>query len=174
MARLRSAVREHHRPGDIAGPAVQLAVDEIRDTAQKEADRHLRADRIGDGEQVDFHNAGVKDHDNQHPKEPAVKGHAPLPDHQNFSRIGEVVARLIEQHVAKPAAHDDAEGAPHHQVVGVALGQPVDARSREIADVLPAEQQADHIGERVPTYGDGADLDRHRVDGGEGEGKGHR
>ena len=128
VARLRPAVREHHRPGNIAGPAVQLAVDEICDTAQKEADRHLRADRIGDGEQVDFHNAGVEDHDNQHPKEPAVKGHAPLPDHQNFSRIGEVIARLIEQHVAKPAAHDDAEGAPHHQVVRVALGQPVDAR----------------------------------------------
>ena len=103
-----------------------------------------------------------------------MKGHAPLPDHQNFCRIGEVIARLIEQHVAEPAAHDDAEGAHDQEVVGVALRQPVDARSHEIADVLPAEQQADHIGERVPAYGDGADLDGHRVDGGEGEGEDHR
>ena len=174
MARLRSAVREHHRPGNIAGPAVQLAVDEICDTAQKEADRHLRADRIGDGEQADFHNAGVKDHCNQHPKEPAVKGHAALPDHRNLARIGEEVARLIEQYVAKPAAHDHAEGAPHHQVVRVALGQPIDAFLGEIPNVLPADHEAEHVSQRVPAYGDGADLDGHRVDGGEGEGEGHR
>ena len=54
VAGLRPAGRKHHRPGNIAYPAVQLAVNEIRHAAQEESDRHLCANRIGDGEQADF------------------------------------------------------------------------------------------------------------------------
>ena len=40
--------------------------------------------------------------------------------------------------------------------------------------VAPAEQDADDIGQRVPADGERADLDQHRIDGGEGQQIQHR
>ena len=38
------------------------------------------------------------------PDEAAVECHAAMPDHQDFERMGEVVARLPQQHLPEPAA----------------------------------------------------------------------
>ena len=64
--------------------------------------------------------------------------------------------RLVEQHVAEPAAEDDAEDHPGQQVVGPAPARigaapaPERRPAAEPGDVAPAEQQPGDIGERVP------------------------
>ena len=51
------------------------------------------------------------------PIEPAMERHAALPDLQDLGRIVEVVGGIVDQHVAEPAADDDAEGDPDDEVV---------------------------------------------------------
>src|SRR6266704_1603298 len=53
----------------------------------------------------------------QHAEEPSVERHAAVPDGESFERIGKVVCRLVEEHVAEPAAQNDAKHAKKQQIV---------------------------------------------------------
>ena len=46
-----------------------------------------------------------------------MKRHAALPDGEDLERMGRVVPRLVEQHVAQPAAEDHAEHGEENEVV---------------------------------------------------------
>src|SRR6516165_9192304 len=53
MARLRPAGREDHGPGHVADAAPELAVDEIGDAAEEEADRYGADDDVAEAEEID-------------------------------------------------------------------------------------------------------------------------
>ena len=60
---------------------------------------------------------GDERHRRQHAEEAAVERHAALPDREDLQRMREVVARLVEQHVAQAPAEDHADDAAEQQVV---------------------------------------------------------
>ena len=89
-------------------------------------------------------------------------------------RVLPEIARLVEQHEAEPAADHDAERDPQQKVVGLGdrhrrLAAPQIRPRHEAARVEPAEQDAGHIGQAIPTDCDRSDLDRDGIDHGVGE-----
>ena len=54
MARLRPAIREDHAPGHVGDPAPQLAIDEIGQPAEAQADRHHRRHPVAEGKRVEL------------------------------------------------------------------------------------------------------------------------
>ena len=93
-------------------------------------------------------------HRGDHAEQAAVERHAALPDREDLERIGGVVARLVEQHVAEPAADDDAEHAVEQQVLDVAAGPAGRGDTAAGATRTRGEEQeqaeADQVGQAVP------------------------
>jgi hypothetical protein len=102
-----------------------------------------------------------------------VEGHAAVPDLKDLERVGEVVVRLVEEHVAEPSAEHDAERRPGQKIIDV--GRLCDQRRPfgERDAIAPADDQPGDIGERVPAYREGAELDEGGVDDRVGNGKEH-
>ena len=86
-----------------------------------------------------------------------MEAHATLPDGEDFQRIGQVVAGLVEQHLSQPAAENDAEHTVEQQVVELFDSQEAGA----VFDAQPPEQnklnEGDQIHQTVPAYGKRAD-----------------
>ena len=98
-----------------------------------------------------------------------MERHAAAPDGQHVERMGEVVAGLVEQDVADPAAQDDAQRDIEEEVVD-GLGRDLPARAlHQPPHEPPAEHDAGDVGQRVPADRERADRDEHRVDGREGD-----
>ena len=120
MARHGARMGKDHRVGKVGrGPAPELAVDEIGDAAEEQADRRHRRRHVEHGERVEPAPAREQ-HDGEHrAEEAAVKGHAAAPDREDLERLREIGAEIVEQHVADPPAEHDAERHPDDQVVDV-------------------------------------------------------
>src|SRR3954447_8382520 len=87
-----------------------------------------------------------------------------MPQIERLDRVLAVIAEIVEQHVAEPAAEHDPERCPGQKIVNVA---PVDQAWRARGDpdaIAPADQQREDVGERVPANGERADRDRDRID----------
>ena len=54
-----------------------------------------------------------------------MKGHAALPDRDDFIWIGKVIAGVIEQDLAKPSANHDTEHAVKQQIIDISGGPSV-------------------------------------------------
>ena len=105
-----------------------------------------------------------------------MKGHAAFPEFEYVERMGEVIARIVEQHVAEPAADDHAEGAIDEKVVDALAARPLGAApiafvGHDPADERPAEHQARDIGERVPADGQRPPLHENGIDRRKGQDK---
>ena len=95
----------------------------------------------------------------------------PFQSLNSLERMGGETRWIVEQHVADPAAQDDAERHPQHEIVEVGDRQrrrsaPVALGADQRARVEPAEQDADDIGERIPADRERPDPDQHRIEGG--------
>lgn len=105
-----------------------------------------------------------------------MERHAAFPELDDFRRVREEIRGIVEQHVAEPAAEDDAERHPQDEVVEidhrqrrVAVPEPLGAD--EGAGVDPAAEDTDDIGERVPTDRERSDLDQDGIKSGKGQGE---
>jgi hypothetical protein len=92
-----------------------------------------------------------------------MERHAALPYREDLERVREVVAGLVEEHVAEPPTDDDAEHAPEQQVVDIG---PYPASRREVR-LLHAqrckpqeEDERNEVSQPVPV-----DLDRPQREG---------
>ena len=85
------------------------------------------------------------------------------------SGLREVEAGLVEQHVAQPAAQDDAQRRPQQEVVDLDRREQLGRLLADAAHDLPADDEARDIGQRIPADGEGPELDQHRVDLGIGD-----
>ena len=165
MAGLGAAVREDHAPGHGGDAAKQLAVDEVAQPAEKKTDRRGDHVQVGGLPEVEAGAAAVKEAGHQRAQAAAVETHAARPDGRDLQRMGQVVARVVEEHVAQAAAehHPEDQG----QVEVVELGQ--QAGELELPGLQGHQpvggEEAEHVHQAVP-----ADLQRpqgkdHRVDG---------
>src|SRR5437016_2344140 len=119
MARHRAATREDHRPRDSARPAIQLAIDEIGDTAKEQTDRDRLGDDVREGKERYSTGTGKQDDCNRHAERAAVEGHPAVPYVKRLDRMIDVVSRLVEENVPDTAAKDDAERRPHQEIVDI-------------------------------------------------------
>ena len=80
-----------------------------------------------------------------------MKSHATLPDFENFDWVGQKESRIVEQHIAEPAAKDYAKKDMVQQTVHTfdcqgRVRQPGLAAQDQVASQQPA-----NIGQRIPS-----------------------
>jgi hypothetical protein len=149
--------------GTSDGRPPQLAIDEVGDAPEEQADRHHRRRPVPEEERVQLVAAREDEGGDDHAQRPAMEAHAALPDHQRLERMEQVVAGPVEQHVAKPATEDDAQGHPGHVVIHLLGGAGARPGLYQPARDAPAQHDAGDIGQGVPADGEGTDLQRDGV-----------
>src|SRR5690349_19199173 len=164
VARLHVDMRKDDGPGHVGRPANQLAIHEICDPAEEQADRRRSRDQIAEREGTELLAARIQHDRDNHADEPAMERHAALPDLEDLEWIVEVEARLPEQHLSQPAADDDSDRDPEHQIIELRARDAVRRELRQPDAVAPGEQDAKDVGQRVPSNGNGADLQRDRIE----------
>jgi hypothetical protein len=169
MARQRAAARKDHGPRHVGDAAPQLAVDEVGQPAEEQADRHHEGHQIRQHERVDLVAPGEGQDGDDDAQKPAMERHAAFPQGQDGERIGDVEAGLVEQHVAQPAAQDDAQGGPQQEVVDLDRREQLGRLFTDTPHDLPADDEARDVSQRIPADGEGPELDQHRVDLGIGD-----
>ena len=87
---------------------------------------------------------GEQDHRRDHAEEAAVEAHAALPDREDFERMGEVVARLVEQHLAEAAA-EKTQTSPTARKIGDFYAAYMDTTAIEGKGIAPLKPQLDSI-----------------------------
>src|SRR6185369_17590176 len=160
MPRFRPGLGKDHRPGHISGATPELAIDEIGDPAEAEADRRRAGDHIGDSEEAELLAAPIEIHGSDDAEEAAMEGHAAFPDLEGFQRLMDIVFRMPEQYLAQPAAEDDAYDDPGDEIIELFALESLRRQLDEAQAVPPAEQNAGDVGKRVP-----ADIDRPQMEG---------
>ena len=108
--------------------------------------------------------AGKQDHRQRHAQKPTVKGHATLPDLENFKRIANEKCRIVEQHIAKPPAQNDAKQNMIEQRVELTDAHRRTGSSRLAPQQIIAKQQSGDIGKGVPTDSKAAKLNRKGIE----------
>ena len=102
-----------------------------------------------------------------------MKGHAALPHLDDVGRMGEKMARVVEQHIADPAAENHSEQNMVQQAVDGSRGQGRFGAGRLASqDPVPGKQPA-NIGERIPADAEAAEIDQERIKLGKDDGAGH-
>ena len=148
----------------VAAPE-QLAVDEVRDPAEEQADRRGGAIASTMSSVGRLPRRGKQERrPRRRPSSAAVERHAAVPDRERLQRVAEVEARPVEQDVAEAAAEHHAERDVDQEVVDVGRGQPPARPPHEALHVLPPEHQTEDVGERVPSDRERPDLDQDRID----------
>ena len=99
----------------------------------------------------------------QYAQQAAVKGHAPVPDAQNFQRVVKVYGQIVKQHITQTAAQNNAHHDAGEQVVHIGGGPAGPGLCGAAAAQNPAQGKARQIHEAVPVYGKGADGKRDRI-----------
>ena len=169
----RAAVPKHHAPWQIgrAEAAPQLAIDEVPDAPGGQAGRHARRDEVHHLQPRPLARAGKPQLRHQHAQHAAVKAHAALPDEKDLQRMGGVVARFVEQAVTQPPAHHHAHHAEEQNVLDVPArpgARPGDRRIRLVAQAQAGQEKKQakggQIRQAVPVNGQGAKLQRNRID----------
>jgi hypothetical protein len=94
----------------------------------------------------------------QYAEQAAVEGHAAFPDLERVPGILCPVAKPVEQHVADPAAENDAEHGIEDQVVDVDRLPGRAWTPCAIAREPPGGREADEIHDPVPVHAHGAEL----------------
>src|SRR5580692_3580554 len=168
MARHRAAIREDHRPRDIARAAIELAIDEVGDAAKEQTDRYRLCNDVGEGKERYSTGAGVQYDRNGHAEGAAVEGHPAVPYVNRLDRMIDIVARLVEQNVSDPPSENNAERCPHQEIVDILPPDQMRRPSGQSQAIPPADQQPDNVGERIPADRKGSERDRDRIDRREG------
>ena len=78
-----------------------------------------RADDVAERQDRDAAPAREQHHRDHAAEEAAVERHAALPQLHDLERVRGEIGRIVEQHVAEPAAEDDAERHPQDEIVEI-------------------------------------------------------
>src|SRR3546814_4181687 len=100
---------EDDRPGHGRRPAPQLAVHEIGEAAEEEAEGHDAGDIVAEAQEIQLFLARHVPDGEQHADDSAVQRHAAVPELEDLDRMAEVIAEIVEEAIADAPADDDAE-----------------------------------------------------------------
>ncbi len=104
------ARRSGRRP--TSSPLMKLAM-----RPKNRPDRHRAAIRSPTPKKLSLLRQREQRRSRDHAEQPAMERHAAMPERQDLERMVQIVARLVEQHIAEPAAQHDAEGRPDQEIV---------------------------------------------------------
>ena len=79
MARFGSGAREDNPPRQVRRPTPKLAIDEIGEAAEEQAEGDARRCQIGEAHQIHLVHAGEPDQGDDHRDQGAVERHAAVP-----------------------------------------------------------------------------------------------
>jgi hypothetical protein len=164
VARQRPGIREDHPPAAVGRPAPEFAVDEIGEAPEQKAERRDDGGIVEDAERRTAARPGQEHNGYDDPGEAAVERHPALPQAEDRGRIGEILARIVEDHIGEAPAQNHPERAPGDEIVEVA---PVHRRPRppqHPPEQPPAAENADDIGEAVPADDERAEAEGDRVE----------
>ena len=103
-----------------------------------------------------------------------MKRHAPLPYEKRLKGIDEVVLRLVEKNIPKPAAQQDANDPQKKQVIKVAVTHSRKALAGEGPATQPEEaSKGKQVHEPVPMYGHRTNGNGNRIETGVDEWRRH-
>ena len=145
------AIVGRRRPCPRAGgrPAPELAVDEVGDAAEEQADRRAGGDDVAQPQQRRSswrrrrERAATSDAERA-----AVEAHAAVPELQDLDRVGDQrIAAVgqrqhVEEDVAQPAADDDAQRDPQDQVVDLHGGRSAAPAAPELRSSGPGRRRS--------------------------------
>ena len=161
--RLARAVK-YHPPRQVRDASVELAIDEVPQPACRDAERTERRDEIHQPQETQLVAARFKRHGDDDAQQAAVEGHPALPHRDDLERVRQVVAQLVEEHVAKPPAENHPENRREQQIVELLPRHRREALCDSPQAQPPAGGEADEIHEAVPAHRERADGKRDRVD----------
>ena len=87
-----------------------------------------------------------------------------MPQLQDFERVLQVIARLVQQHIPEPAADDHAEHAPEQQVVDILDADPPPCLACTQPPQPRKQQKAGQVHQAIPANRQGANLESNRVE----------
>ena len=111
MARDIARGREDDAPGQAGRRAPELAVHEIGEPPEEQAERDAAGDIIVDAQPIELLPPRHVEDAEADADDAAVERHAAIPQPHDLDRIVEIFDRLVEQDIAEPPAQDDAERA---------------------------------------------------------------
>jgi hypothetical protein len=91
-----------------------------------------------------------------------MKAHAALPYRENFQRIGQVVARFVEQAIADAPTEHHTKNAVQQQVIEIRRLQPLRIAAAPIAAEQQEHGERREIHQPVPAHRQRADLNGDR------------
>ena len=147
--------------GTSVGRAPQLAVHEIGEPAEEQAEGHAAGDIIVDAQPIELvPPAPGRGCRGVTPITPPWNDMPPSQRRRISTGLCEIVERLVEEDVAEPAAEDDAERRVEDHVVGMAPGHRRAGLVEQLQQIPPADEDAGEIGEAVPAQLEPAELEQ--------------
>ena len=150
------------RPRDVRDSAPQFLVHEVGEAAEEQAERDAAGDIIVDPQPGELLLARQIEDAERRSDHAAVERHAAVPQLEDLDRMLEIIAGVVEQHVAQPAAEDDPERGVKYEVVGMAPGHRRAGLPDELQQVPIADEDAGEVGEAVPAQVERADRHQDR------------
>ena len=164
MARHRArGAPKHHAPWHIGGSTPQLAVDEVRAAAEKQADWHADNAHIGQREKRDLRDFRRNNAANNHTHESTMETHAALVERENFLGMLQVVPIAVYEHIAQTAAKNHAENhAEDHREKGIVVNADLPTLGK-LGDNEKGANEAGDVSQSIPTNLQRPQRKRHGV-----------
>ena len=149
---------EFDGPGDGGDAAEELAIDEVGEAAEEDAEGGATDEGIAKADPGDFVFASIPEAEEGDAGDAAVAGHATLVDEEEDPGGADEFVEVVEEHVAEAAAEDDAEEGDEGDEVGDLIGLEFgEAALGEEAHDAVGEVEAEDVGEAVPVDGEVAE-----------------
>src|SRR5262245_31703846 len=118
----RTTAWEHHAPGNVRGSSIELAVDEVAQSSETQADRGDGCGQIRDRVDADLLTLAEPYERHDGTEQSAVKRHAALPDGEELQRVLQIIRKVVEQRVAQPPADKHTQRGPDDHIVDLLFG----------------------------------------------------
>ena|SRR3989338_1076963 len=147
-------------PGESRDGSVELLIDEIPESPEREPERNGDDDEIAECEEWNLvlpRHVGKRE---ERANESSVACHATMPDHENFEGIAQVLERIVEKHVAEAPADEHADDCPSEDIAPDFFGErnvsiALQSREQEVPEDEAREVEEPVPVDRKPEKGEG-------------------
>src|SRR5215467_6057503 len=108
MATDRSSCREDHAPRDVGGPSIEFTIDKIAEASESQPDGRDGCRKIGERIERNALSSAEPGKGHNRADQPSVKRHPAFPYSKELCWMLQVVGKVIEEGIAKPATDKDS------------------------------------------------------------------
>src|SRR6266404_3099051 len=151
--------RKDHRPGNVARPAVQLAVDEIAEASEEQTGRPAKRDHVSYLEdRTSVPPREERDRD-RHSRDRTVEGQPTPPNGKCLPRMCSVLAAIVDEDVHETCSDQHSRNEIHDEVIEISAAETGPTRLNALQHKAIAQHVSDYIHHAVPSERDWADRD---------------